>query len=50
MDFAKCATNLKILPRSVGFVKLKIPYNNKLLDTKKLIHFEQINHVTKNYE
>ena len=50
VDFAKCANNLKILPRSVGFIKLKIPYNSKLLDTKQLIHFEQINHINQNHD
>ena len=39
VDFAKCASNLKILPRSEGFVKLSIPYNEKLLE-HELIHFD----------
>ena len=30
------------------FVKLKIPYNEKLLGSKKLIHFEQLNNVKEN--
>ena len=47
MDFAKCATNLKILPRSVGFVKLGIPYNEKLLD-HKIIHFDQLEYIAEN--
>ena len=38
------------MPRSVGFIKLKIPYNSKLLDTKQLIHFEQINHINQNHD
>ena len=48
VDFAKCATDLKILPRSVGFVKLGIPYNEKLLGNNKMIHFEQLDHITEN--
>ena len=50
IDFAKCANNLKVLPRSVGFLKLKIPYNSKLLDTNQLIHFEQMLHSTNSYD
>ena len=49
VDFAKCATNLKILPRSVGFVKLGIPYNEKLLG-HEMIHFEQLEHITENMD
>ena len=39
VDFAKCAKDLVIPPRIVGFVKLKIPYKEKLLGNNKLIHF-----------
>ena len=43
IDFAKCASNLKIAPRSVGFLKLGIPYNEKLLG-QNMIYFEQLEH------
>ena len=49
VDFAKCATNFKILPRSVGLVKLGIPYNEKLLG-HEMIHFEQLEHITENMD
>ena len=49
VDFAKCATNLKIMPRSAGFVKLSIPYNEKLLG-HEMIHFEQLDHITENID
>ena len=49
VDFARCASNLKILPRSVGFVKLGIPYNEKLLG-QEMIHFEQLEHTTENMD
>ena len=50
IDFAKCANNIKIKPRSVGFIKLKIPYNEKLLNTNQLIHFDQIHNVRENHD
>ena len=48
IDIAKCATDMVIPPRSVGFIKLKIPYNEKLIESNKLIHFQEINHVKDN--
>ena len=43
VDFVKCPADIKIQPRSVGFIKLGIPYNEKLLGNK-MIYFEQLEH------
>ena len=43
VDFVKCPSDIKIEPRSVGFIKLKIPYNEKLLGNN-MIYFEQLTH------
>ena len=47
VDFAKCASNLTILPRSTGFVKLAIPYNENLLG-QDLVYFEMLEKITEN--
>ena len=49
VDFAKCASRLIIPPRSTGFIKLSIPHNEKLLGDK-MVHFEQLDHITENMD